>query len=303
MRPRKAILRFALATFMAFVGTLIASLAITENIPNTSRLIIVSLAAASFGVFGLILPEALSRLFKIWFAKFRVQLRKLIISNYSEIASLAAGQLGFARRRKKKLASKYINPVLVDTSVLVDGRVGDIVKSGFIDRTMFILPSVISELHQLSDSKDDLKRIRGRRGLDVLEAIRTGKNAKVEVLEWEPEKVKVDDKLIEASRKLKAGLMTVDFNLGKVARVRGIKVMNINELANAVKTVILPSEEMTISISVAGKGKDQGVGFLDDGTMVVVEGGASFVGQELKVKVNKVLQTAAGKMIFARKAY
>lgn len=302
MRPRKAILRFALATIMAFLGTLISSLALTENIPYISRLIIVSLAAASFGVFGLILPEAVSRLFKIWFAQFRGQLRKLIISNYSEFASLAAGPLRFARRKKKKSPAKYLNPILVDTSVLVDGRIGDIAKSGFIGGTMLIIPSVITELHQLSDSKDDLKRIRGRRGLDVLEAIRTHKNAQVEVLEWEPEKAKVDDKLVEAAKKLKAGIMTVDFNLGKVARVRGIKVLNINELANAVKTVILPSEELTIAISAAGKGKDQGVGFLDDGTMVVIEGGAAFVGQELRVKVNKVLQTAAGKMIFARKA-
>ncbi len=304
MRPRKAILRFALATVMAFLGTLIASLALTSNIPYISRLIIVSLAAASFGVLGLILPEALSRLLKIWFAKLRAQIKKLIISNYSEFASLAAGPLRFARRRKKKkTASKYLNPILVDTSVLVDGRIGDIAKSGFIGGTMLIIPSVITELHQLADSKDDLKRIRGRRGLDILEAIRTFKNAKVEVLEWEPDKPKVDDKLIDASKKLKAGIMTVDFNLGKVARVRGIDVLNINELANAVKTVILPSEELTIAISAAGKGKDQGVGFLDDGTMVVVEGGASFVGQELRVRVNKVLQTAAGKMIFARKAF
>lgn len=303
MRPRKAILKFALATFMAFIGTLIASLALTQNTPYISRLIIISLAAASFGVFGLILPEALSRLFKIWFAQFRRLLRKLILANYSEFANLAVGPLRFGRRKKKKIASKYLNPTLVDTSVLVDGRVGDIAKSGFIGATLLIIPSVISELHQLSDSKDDLKRMRGRRGLDILDTIRRDKNAKVEVLEWEPQNSKVDDKLIEAAKKLKAGIMTVDFNLGKVARVRGIKVLNINELANAVKTVILPSEELTIAISAAGKGKDQGVGFLDDGTMVVIEGGASFVGQELKVKVNKVLQTAAGKMIFARKAY
>lgn len=300
MRLRAAILRFALASVMAFVGTLIASLVITESVPYISRLIIVSLAAASFGVLGLILPEELKRLTKIIFGKLKNQIKNIIASNSSELSRWGI-PLGLGRKRRKK-ASKYQDPILVDTSVLVDGRIGDIVKSGFIGGAMLILPSVIKELHQLSDSSDDIKRTRGRRGLDILEAIGESKNAKIEVLDWEPENSKVDDKLIAASKKLKAAIMTVDFNLGKVAKVRGIRVMNINELANAVKTVILPSEELSVSISAAGKGKDQGVGFLDDGTMVVVEGGASYVGQQLNVKVNKVLQTAAGKMIFARRS-
>lgn len=291
------IFRLTLSGFVMLMGILIAGLIIPRELIFSSGIIIILVAAVAFGVLGFILPELLALAAKAGVEEVAKQIVRKFPGSAADFASFAS-PLRFRRRKSKSRG--FVNPIMVDTSVLVDGRLGDIAKSGFITGTLIILPSVIEELHFLSDSSDDLKRARGRRGLDILEAIRTDKKVKSEVLDWEPKDSKVDNKLITAAKKLKASLMTVDFNLVKVAKVRGIKVMNINELANAVRIVTLPGEEFRVTINAAGKGKDQGVGFLDDGTMIVVENGAAYVGREIKVKVNKVLQTAAGKMIFAK---
>lgn len=292
------IFRLTVSGFMMLLGILIAGLIVPRELIFSSGIIITIIAAFAFGVLGFILPELIALAAKAGVDEVAKQIVRRFPASAYDFASLTS-PLRF-RRKKSKSGEGYINPIIVDTSVLVDGRLGDIVKSGFITGTLIILPSVIEELHYLSDSSDDLKRARGRRGLDILEAVRSDKKVKSEFLDWEPKDSKVDNKLISAAKKLKASVMTVDFNLGKVAKVRGIKVMNINELANAVRIVTLPGEELDVSISAAGKGKDQGVGFLEDGTMIVVENGAPYVGREIKVKVNKVLQTAAGKMIFAK---
>lgn len=293
------IFRLTLSGFVMLLGILIAGLIIPRELIFSSGLIIILVAAIAFGVLGFILPELLALAAKAGVEEVAKQIVRKFPGSSADFTSFTS-PLRF-RRKKSRNGKGHINPIIVDTSVLVDGRLGDIVKSGFIIGTLVILPSVIEELHFLSDSSDDLKRARGRRGLDILEAIRSDKKVKSEVIEWEPKDAKVDNKLISAAKKLKASVMTVDFNLGKVAKVRGIKVMNINELASAVRTVTLPGEEFGVTINAAGKGKDQGVGFLDDGTMIVVENGAAYVGREIKVKVNKVLQTAAGKMIFAKR--
>lgn len=290
-------LRPVLTIVFLFVGTVIANWVIPPDFIISTKVLIIAIAALAFAFLGFLMPELFVFFAKAGIEEFAKQISRYVPQSSVEFGSIR-GQIRFGK--KKKNGEKYVNPIVVDTSVFVDGRLGDIIKSGFVMGTMIVLPSVITELHQLSDSSDDLKRARGRRGLDILDSIMQEKNVRLEVLDSEPSDLKVDSKLLTAAKKYKAAIMTVDFNLGKVAKVKGLRVLNVNELANSVKTVTLPGEELTVLISAAGKGKGQGVGFLDDGTMVVVEGGASFVGQERNVKVNKVLQTAAGKMIFTK---
>jgi len=190
---------------------------------------------------------------------------------------------------------------LLDTSVIIDGRITDICDTGFIEGTLVIPQFVLKELQFIADSSDGLKRQRGRRGLDVLNHLQ--KSSQISVVIWEmdfPEIRDVDSKLIELARQLDGKLVTNDVNLNKVAKLRGISVLNINELANALRPVVLPGESMRVFILKEGKEKDQGVGYLDDGTMVVVDNSRRMIGQNVDITVTSVLQTTVGKMIFGR---
>jgi uncharacterized protein YacL len=188
---------------------------------------------------------------------------------------------------------------ILDTSVIIDGRVVDIAKSGFMSGTMIVPRFVLTELQAIADSADNLKRSRGRRGLDVLNALQRLDNVRVEITDQDfPEIMGVDAKLTALSKLTGITLTTNDFNLNKVAEIQGINILNINELANALKPVVLPGEEMRIKIIREGKEPGQGVGYLDDGTMVVVEHGKKAVGSDATVVATSVLQTPAGKMIF-----
>ena len=190
---------------------------------------------------------------------------------------------------------------LLDTSVIIDGRITDLCDTGFIEGTLVISQFVLKELQFIADSSDGLKRQRGRRGLDVLNHLQ--KSSQVSVVIWEmdfPEIRDVDSKLIELARQLDAKIVTNDVNLNKVAKLRGISVLNINELANALRPVVLPGESMRVFILKEGKEKDQGVGYLDDGTMVVVDNSRRMIGQNVDITVTSVLQTTVGKMIFGR---
>ncbi|MBE3572206.1 MAG: PIN/TRAM domain-containing protein [Moorella humiferrea] len=190
---------------------------------------------------------------------------------------------------------------ILDTSVIIDGRIADILKSGFLEGTMIIPSFVLEELRHIADSSDLLKRNRGRRGLDILNKIRKEMGVSVKVLEVDFDDLsEVDSKLVRLAQKLGAPILTNDFNLNKVAELQGVRVLNINELANAVKPVVLPGEEMTVQVIKDGKEIGQGVAYLDDGTMIVVENGRRYIGQTIAVVVTSVLQTAAGRMIFAR---
>jgi uncharacterized protein YacL len=192
---------------------------------------------------------------------------------------------------------------ILDTSVIIDGRVADIVETGFLDGTLVVPQFVLKELQFIADSSDALKRNRGRRGLDILHRIQ--KMAGVEVIVSDldfPEVKEVDLKLIELARSLLGRIVTNDFNLNKVAQLRGVEVLNINELANALKPVVLPGELMSVFILKEGKEYNQGVAYLDDGTMVVVDNARSRIGRHLDIVVTSVLQTTAGRMIFGRHA-
>lgn len=190
---------------------------------------------------------------------------------------------------------------ILDTSVIIDGRIAEVVESGFLDGTLVVPQFVLRELQSVADSPDSLKRNRGRRGLDVLNRIQKMSGVEVEISDIDFPGIKeVDMKLIELARTLLGKIVTQDFNLNKVAQLRGVAVLNLNELANALKPVVLPGEVMSVFIIKEGKEFNQGVAYLDDGTMVVVDNARSRIGRTLEIVVTSVLQTTAGRMIFGR---
>lgn len=191
--------------------------------------------------------------------------------------------------------------ILLDTSVIIDGRIADIAHTGFLPGSLLIPRFVLNELQYIADSPDSMRRQRGRRGMEVLSNLQKEPNITVRISDIDVEGMReVDDKLVVLARQLKCPILTNDYNLNRVAELQGVTILNINELANAVKSVVLPGELMSIQIIQEGKEANQGVGYMDDGTMVVVENGNKFLNQTKTVTVSKVLQTAAGRMIFAK---
>jgi len=214
----------------------------------------------------------------------------------------------FGGKEKEKSVPAKFEPgrsyKLLDTSVIIDGRISDICKSGFVDGILVIPGFVLEELRHIADSSDSLKRNRGRRGLDILNKMRNELIARVQIYEKDfPEIQEVDSKLVKLAQVLGADIFTNDYNLNKVAELQGIRVLNINELANALKPVFLPGEEMVVQVIKDGKEFKQGIAYLDDGTMIVVESGKRYINQTIYVVVTSVLQTAAGRMIFAKPKY
>ena len=191
--------------------------------------------------------------------------------------------------------------ILLDTSVIIDGRIGDIARTGFLAGTLLIPRFVLNELQYIADSSDGLRRQRGRRGMEVLSQLQKEPAIPVRISDIDVEGVReVDDKLVVLARQLRCPILTNDYNLNRVAELQGVMILNVNELANAVKSVLLPGETLSIRVIQDGKELGQGVGYMDDGTMVVIENGRDYMNRETLVTVTKVLQTAAGRMIFGR---
>lgn len=237
------------------------------------------------------------------------------------VASILLGYLGLSVGLKKKeevlglfslfrLGSrqgkvevlKGSNYKILDTSVIIDGRIADICKSGFLEGVLIVPRFVLEELQHIADSSDSLRRNKGRRGLDILNQMRKEQGIRLEIRDFEGlEKMDVDSKLIKVAKLLDAPVVTNDYNLNKVAELEGVRVLNINELANAVKPLYLPGEEIgTVDVIKDGKEVGQGIAYLEDGTMIVIEGGKKYIGQSIGVLVTSVLQTSAGRMIFAK---
>lgn len=192
-------------------------------------------------------------------------------------------------------------PKFLDTSVIIDGRIADISAAGFLEGPLIIPDFILDELRHIADSTDTLRRNKGRRGLDVLRRIQQDIQPAIEIYSGPPAPDQdVDNRLMEAARERGGKILTTDYNLNKVAQLQGVEVLNINELANALKPVMLPGEELSVTVIREGKEAGQGVGYLDDGTMIVIEGARRHVGDEIDITVTSVIQTAAGRMIFAR---
>jgi uncharacterized protein YacL len=207
------------------------------------------------------------------------------------------GDIRFSSRRHGDVAA----PKILDTSVIIDGRIAEISESHFIEGKLVIPKFVLDELQQIADSSDALKRTRGRRGLEILRRMQLRKDLEVVVDEYDPGGNEgVDAKLVKMAQERGGRIVTNDFNLNRIAELRGVKVLNVNELANALKPVVLPGEEISVRVMKRGKEPDQGVGYLNDGTMVVVEEGSSLINRTVPVVITSVLQTAVGRMIFAK---
>ncbi len=192
------------------------------------------------------------------------------------------------------------NSALVDTSVIIDGRIADIAAAGFAPTHLIVPRFVLAELQNIADSDDAMRRSRGRRGLESLNQLRANKEITVEVVDDEvSEATEVDAKLVRLAKQRRVNVLTTDYNLNRVAQIEGVRVLNINELSNAIRPVVLPGEEMIVKVVQPGKERNQGVGYLNDGTMIVVEDGDKLIGQEVATEVTRVFQTVAGKMIFA----
>lgn len=190
--------------------------------------------------------------------------------------------------------------ILLDTSVIIDGRIADVSRTGFIDGVLTIPRFVLNELQHIADSSDALRRNRGRRGLDMLNKLQKESIVPIRITDMDVEDVReVDDKLVRLAKQLHAPVMTNDFNLNKVAELQGVRVLNVNELANALRAIVLPGENMHVRLVQEGKELGQGVAYLDDGTMVVVENGKKYIGSSIDVTVTRMLQTNQGRMIFA----
>jgi uncharacterized protein YacL len=215
---------------------------------------------------------------------------------------MAAQAVGFLNRGEDRAEAGVGEPrIVVDTSAIIDGRIAEIVESGFIYGTLVVPRFVLDELQHIADSSDTLRRNRGRRGLEILNRMQKEPGTPVEIVEDAvPSESEVDAKLVALARARSGVILTNDFNLNRVAELQGVRVMNINSLANAVKPAVLPGEELRVRVIQEGKEAGQGVGFLDDGTMIVVEGGARHIDKDLDVAVTRVLQTVAGRMIFAQ---
>lgn len=287
--PYQLLLRLVLALGFGALGNLLARTNIPPNLPFPLPIWTSLAFTLLFAALGAVFVDIISFAAKMGLTR----LAEAITRNL-------AAQVRMRRRRPQRRENKDMNPLVLDTSAIIDSRIADVAKTGFLSGTIYVLPSILGELQHIADSQDDLRRQRGRRGLEALESLKKVKDLKVVVLDEDPDGKEVDDKLINLSKKLKAKIITCDYNLSKVAQVKGVFSLNVNELAQAVRTQVLPSEELKVNLVHPGKGKDQAVGYLSDGTMIVVEGGANYLGKEITVVVSRSLQTVAGRMIFAR---
>ncbi|HTY45990.1 MAG TPA: PIN domain-containing protein [Patescibacteria group bacterium] len=297
---------------LGLMGVLLGALAAGIIIVAEFGMGKVSMRGLSSAVFGLILGLIMAKMVTDAFSLAQLPGDQMQI--LSTIATLVFCYLGMVIGLRGKDEFNIIIPyvrlrrqdqseglVALDTSVIIDGRIVDICKTKFLDGKIVIPRFVLKELQLIADSTDPIKRQRGRRGLEILHTIQKEAGQDIMLHEEEfPETAEVDAKLVKLAKLLGAKILTVDFNLNRVASIQGIKVLNINELANALKPVVFPGEEMRVKLIKEGKEHNQAVGYLDDGTMVVVEDARRLIGQEVKVLVTSVLQTQAGRMIFTK---
>ncbi len=225
----------------------------------------------------------------------------IFVMRRTDIINILGGLSGRREDGSPTSPGQANRTILLDTSVIIDGRVADIAKTGFLSGTLLIPRFVLNELQYIADSPDGLRRARGRRGMEVLAELQKAASVLVRISDIDVDGVReVDDKLVILARQMKCPILTNDYNLNRIAELQGVVILNINELANAIKSVVLPGELMEVDVIQEGKEINQGVGYMEDGTMVVVENGNKYLNQQIHVTVTKVLQTAAGRMIFAR---
>lgn len=293
----RLILAFIFATFAVIFTALIPPEAGVDSVITK---VVITLIA---GVIGFaIFPDIAQRVRALTTNFFNFIVHRVSSEVSTQIVRLRGQPAYPATSGSSSIGSVSITkPLILDTSAVIDGRIADIAKTGFISGLILIPRFVLGELQQVADSKDDLKRQRGRRGFEIIEELKENKGIRVEVWDKDQAGKLVDDKILNLAKSLHGKVITTDYNLNKVASLANIGVLNVNDLSNAVKVLALPGEEIEIKIVHLGKDTSQGVGYLPDGTMVVVSEGADQIGKTVKVAVTKSLQIPAGRMIFGRK--
>ncbi|MBX5450736.1 MAG: PIN domain nuclease [Thermogemmatispora sp.] len=316
-----AIIAFVITPYVTivpyrWVSHQLRTVAVSDLIAGTIGLIVGLLISVLFGIPLGALPENWGHILPVVAALICGYLGAMVaVLRKSELAHMLQS-LFLTRRREREeererererareaeaLATTTGPQILLDTSAIIDGRIADISQTGFIFGKLVVPRFVLNELQRIADSADTLRRNRGRHGLEMLNRLQKDATVPVEIMDTEMEgsSEEVDSKLVKLARALHCPIITNDFNLNRVAELQGVKVLNINELANAVKPVLLPGEEISIKIMQDGKELGQGVGYLDDGTMIVVEGGRQYMNMTIDVTVTRVIQTVAGRLIFA----
>ena len=263
----------------------------------TTAGLLVGLAIAALGSLAIVdLPVVGLYFLPLLFAVSGYLFAYLGYKRHTDIARV----LGLKGLLQQPGAKQFMRPKILDTSAIIDGRVGDVVGTGFLEGDLIVPGFVLEELQAIADSTDPGRRARGRRGLDTVHHLQET-DSHVSIIERDyPNLTEVDAKLIRLAKEIKGVIMTTDYNLNKVSQIQGVEVLNVNDLANTLKAVVMPGERMRLRVLREGKEEDQGVGYLDDGTMVIIEGGRRRIGEDVEVEVTSVLQNPSGKMIFTR---
>ena len=284
------VLRLILAFLFATLAAIFSQL-IPPFLGEASFIIRVLLTLAAGGIGYIVFPPIARSIRIIVMTTFNFVVHRVSSEVSNQIIKFPRPQVGSIALTK---------PLILDTSAIIDGRILDIAKTGFISGLILVPKFVLTELQQVADSSDGLKRARGRRGFETIEELKKVKYLKVEVWDKEQNGKLVDEKLLNLAKSLHGRIITTDYNLNKIATISNISVLNVNDLANAVKTVSLPGESLEIKIVHLGKDRQQGVGYLVDGTMVVIADAADKIGRQVLVEVTKNIQTPAGRMIFGK---
>ncbi len=286
----RLILAITFATLAVIFSELLPPL---EGVDSVVLRILVTILAALVGF--LVFPDIASGVTMITIHSFNYVINKIVTEIVSQTARFSSHPHDFSTQSFQK-------SIILDTSSIIDGRILDIVKTGFIFGNLIVPQFVLVELQQVADSSDQLKRARGRRGFELVEELKKIKHIQVKIWDREVMGKQVDDKVLQLAKDLRARIMTTDYNLNKIASVSDVVVLNINELSNALRALTLPGERMEVKLVHPGKDATQGIGYLDDGTMVVVASGAKLIGSISHIEVTKNLQSPAGRMIFAKLA-
>ena len=307
LKESSVVLRIISAVIFSGLGFLISRNIFFKELPFFGYYTAVELLiSAALGAFGYFIFPLILMYIQFWIEALVVAAVSRIVSDFWDQQSKRIQQARREKQRSKadeksvREKQELENAILLDTSVLIDGRILDVVKTGFLDRPFVVTQNVMIELQKLADNKNKVKRSRGRMGLDVIKDLK--KRSNVIIPDSKNKNEDVDSSLIDYAKEKKLRLMTLDFNLNKVAKVSGITVLNMNDLVNALKTVLLPGERFKVKVVQEGKEKKQGIGYLADGTMVIVENGLEKVGQDVEAVVIKVIQSSAGKIVFSEVA-
>ncbi|MBI2021502.1 twitching motility protein PilT [Candidatus Daviesbacteria bacterium] len=298
----KQILRAVLALLFALPAFIFSEL--IPDVPPIDRKILRVLVTIWFGLMGYgLFPDIAKAITLSFISMFNSLTNRVSTEVMNQILRLPRTSPVIAPlSNHAPIGGVSVNqPTILDTSAIIDGRLLDIAKTGFLFGTALIPNFILNELQQVADSADYLKRARGRRGFEIVAELKKVKGIRVEIWEKEPTGKTADEKLIKLAKNLHGKIFTTDYNLNRIASLSNVSILNVNDLANAVKTLAIPGEKISIKLVHLGKDPKQGVGYLPDGTMVVVEDGASDVGTEVKVEVTRIIQVAAGRMIFTKR--